>query len=299
MTTTKINNPKGVFLNVISMVLFVLLDSLIKTLVKDFPVAEVIFYRSIVGIPFLIAVAYFTTGFKTFKLVNYKYQFYRSFLGVVGMVFFFNSYKYLPMGNAAGILFSGPIMLTILSMLFLGDKVGKHRMSAIVIGFIGVLFIVRPTSDIFTVYSLLPLSGAFIWSLVILTMRGLSKTDHANSVTLMFSISGTLASGAVIMFTGFTPIKDPYTLVLILGTGVLGVFAQLFMMLAVETCESSIFASSKYISLILSVFAGFVFFGEIPTSYVIVGILFILVSGLYIVYREYVLKKARRNALRY
>ena len=291
----EINNVKGILFNLISMLLFVSMDILVKKLVVDLPVYEVIFFRCIFGIPAFIFIVYFTTGLSSLRMVNKKLQLCRAFLGLAGMFFFFNSYKYLPMADAASILFSAPLILTVLSVFFLKEKVGLHRLSAILVGFIGVLFIVRPSGNSLSSHMLLPIMGAVSWSVVIIVMRVLSRTDHANSVTLIFSLIGSGVGFGLIMYNGgFRPNTAPVQYVMLVGVGVVGIFAQWFMTKAVEWSEASVFASTKYVNLVFSILAGFIIFGEVPVFYSIVGIVLIVASGLYNVHREYVLHKIQK-----
>ena len=296
MAQKEIDNVKGVLFNLLSMFLFVSLDSMVKQLVISLPVYEVIFFRCLTGIPIFIIIVHFTSGISTLKIINKKFQFLRAGLGVFGMFFFFNSYKYLTMADAASILFSAPLMLTVLSVIFLKEKVGLHRGGAIIVGFIGVLFIAQPGGNGASVYMLLPLVGAFSWSLVIMTMRVLSRTDHANAVTLVFSLMGVLAGGVAVTYNGgFTGSLTIQQIAMLFIVGTVGIFAQLFMMKAVEYAEASMFASTKYISLVFTVASGYIFFGEIPVFYSIIGMMLIILSGLYNVYREYRLNKIRKT----
>ena len=291
----EIDNVIGILFNLISMLLFVSLDILVKKLVVDLPVYEVIFFRCIFGIPIFIFIVYFTTGLSSLRMVNKKLQLCRAFLGIAGMFFFFNSYKYLAMADAASILFSAPLILTVLSVVFLKEKVGLHRVSAIIVGFIGVLFIVRPVGNSLSFHMLLPVMGAVIWSVVIIVMRVLSRTDHANAVTLVFSLLGSCVGFGLVMYNGgFSPNITPLQFVMLIGTGIVGIFAQWFMTKAVEWSEASVFASTKYVNLVFSILAGLIVFGEVPVFYSIIGIVLIVVSGLYNVYREYVLNKIQK-----
>ena len=295
MSNNAQDNIKGIFLSIFAMFLLVIVDTIGKILIKTIPVYEIMFFRSITGIPIFIAYVYFTSGVKAFKVVNWRFQILRALLGVAAMYSYFNSYKYLPMSEAAGIIFSAPIILTILSVLLLKETVGIHRIVAIIVGFVGVLFIARPQASTLNVYVLFPLAGAFIWSFVVLVVSVLSKTDHANATTMVFSIVASVMSGIAMLVDGVVPVYSSSEIFLLLSIGIFGIFGQVFMIMAVPMCEASAFASTKYISLVFSILAGFTVFGEIPSLVTITGIVLIVLSGLYIVYREKRLKKIHKT----
>ncbi len=301
MTTLQTNNLKGVMFNLSSMLLFTIMDILVKKLVVELPVYEVIFFRCLTGIPFFIVFAYYTAGLSSLKIVNIKFQFARAIFGVIGMFFFFNAYKYLPLADAGAILFSAPLILTVLSVLFLKEKIGIHRTTAIIIGFIGVLFIARPGGQGMSAYMLLPLVGAFCWSFVVIIMRVLSRTDHPNGVTLVFSLIGTLTAGVLVIYNGgFSDNITGIQMLMLVVCGIVGIFAQCLMMIAVKWAEASVFGSTKYLSLVFAILAGYFVFDETPAFYTFVGIFLIILSGLYNVWREYVLAKEQRiKTLRY
>ena len=293
MSAYEKNNVLGFFVNICSMLMFVITDILIKYLTQFMPTFEIIFYRFLCGIPFFLVYIYFIKGFKTLEMVNVKLQFTRMILGILSTFSFVNAYKYMPLAEAASILYTSPIILTILSIIFFNEKIRIHRTIALLMGVVGSLLIIRPGVN-FQIYSLYAVFGAINWAFVIITMGALSKTDHPNSITFYFSLAGVLIGGSVSLFNGMTPIFDMQTFFLLILMGVAGILAQLFMVIAVEMCDTSLFASSKYINLVLTSFGAYVIFNEVLSNQSLLGMLLIITGGLYMVWREHVINKPKR-----
>ena len=293
MSVHEKNNVLGFFVNICSMLMFVITDILIKYLTQFMPTFEIIFYRCLCGIPFFLFYIYSIKGFKTLEIVNVKLQFARTILGILGMFGFVSAYKYMPLAEAASILYTSPIILTVLSVIFFNEKIRIHRTIALLMGIIGSLLIIRPGIN-FQIYSLYAVFGALNWSFVIITMRTLTKTDHPNSITFYFSLAGVFVGGSVSLFNGMTPIFDMQTVFLLILMGIAGILAQLFMVIAVEMCDTSLFASSKYINLVLTSIGAYIIFNEVLSNQSLLGMLLIITGGLYMVWREHVLNKPKR-----
>jgi len=287
------NNVLGFFVNICSMLMFVVTDILIKHLTQFMPTFEIIFYRCLSGLPFFLIYIYIIKGFNTLKMFNVKLQITRMILGVLGMVSFVSAYKNMPLAEAASILYTSPIILTIIIFIFFKEKIRIHRTIALIMGIIGSLLIIRPGIN-FQIYSLYALFGAINWAFVIITMRTLSKTDHANSITLYFSLAGVFIGGSISLFNGMTPIVDMPTVFFLILMGVAGILAQLFMIISVEMCETSLFASSKYINLVLTSIGAYIVFNEVLSNQSLLGMVLIITGGLYMVWREHVLNKTKR-----
>ncbi|MGB1361277.1 MAG: DMT family transporter [Alphaproteobacteria bacterium] len=294
------NNVLGFFTNLLSMLLFVSVDIMVKYLTEYMPVIEVMFYRSITGIPLLVGYVWIKYGnINQLKMVNVRLQIVRMILGVSGMFAFFTAYQKMPLGEAASILYLSPIILTVLSVIFYNEQIKFHRTAALIIGFLGGLLILRPGID-FNFYALYALAGAIIWALVIIVMRTLSKTDSSYAITLYFSVMGTAVSGIYLLFNEFTPIVNSDVLIAVILVGVMGVLAQLFMVIAVELCDTTLFASSKYMNLIFTAGASYIVFGEILSNQSWIGMIMIIMAGLYVVWREHKLNKIEKiKAVRY
>lgn len=279
------NNFLGFFVNLFSISVFATLDMAVKELTKTMPVIEILFYRSILALPLLLIIIYFKYGLDCIKPKNIKFHILRCVVGTVGMVFIILSYKYLPLGETAGILYTSPIILTVMSVIFFKEKIRYHRTIALIIGFVGALLILKPGAD-FNFYLLLPLVAAILWSLLIIIMRKLSETDNIYSITFIFFCFGSITGFVYLMIYGFSPINDTKTILLLLTCGVCAVVSQLTILQAIKLCDTTLFASSKYLHLFMAVMGGYFVFNEVLPNQSIFGMCLIALSGIYLALRE-------------
>lgn len=287
------NNLLGFGFQLGSIALFIGMDVFIKILVVDYPLVEVIFYRSAMGLPLLFIYLKFMGHMSDLRITRPWLHVWRAILGLVVMYCIFSAYKYLPLAEASAIVYTAPIMITILSVVFLGEKIYAHRTFALIIGFIGALVIVRPSVDFNWDY-LYPLGAALGFSIVTIVAHNLTKTDHPISISVSFSVSIALVTGAITLWLGFTPIMDIYILLYAFLVGNLGTVAQICNMYAIRACNASFYAVTKYIGLFGTALAGLLVFGEPLSTHLILGMGIIAFAGIYISWREHVRNKKDR-----
>jgi drug/metabolite transporter (DMT)-like permease len=279
------NNFFGFVLGFSGYTIFVLLDSIIKlNLVNKYPVLEINFLICLFAfIPIIAALA--LTGSWN-RLINNKIhiQLLRGVLGLICGALIVNSFKRHALIEIYPILFSTPLILTILSHFILREKVGIRRWSAVLIGFAGVLIVSRPGTIHFT----LPLFGLFfaaiILALNVLIIRRLADTQSSIAFAFYGTISGLVISG-MFSFQNFVsvPLED---VIIFIVCGIIGGVGGLCISGASKILESSVFAPIQYVQLVAGFFMGYLFFGDLPDVFEIIGSLVIVFSGLFIIYRE-------------
>jgi len=288
----------GVFLGFFGFTIFVFLDSLIKKyLVNDYPVIQINFYILLFNlIPISLSVL-FITGVKILKNNKIHIQLLRGVTGFICAAIIINSFKNHAFSEIYPILFSAPLILTLLSMIILKEKVGPRRLLAVLLGFLGVLIVSRPGTIHFTFSLFLLFIGACLLAVNVILIRKFSKNNSSVAFAFYGSISGLILS-AVINANSYVPLKgnDIYIFILcglIAGTG------ALFISYASKILESSVFAPLQYSQLIAGFIFGYLFFSDIPDIFEIVGSLIISISGLFIIYREYKvgLRPVKRNEI--
>jgi drug/metabolite transporter (DMT)-like permease len=279
------SNTFGLILGFSGYTIFVLLDSIIKlNLVNKYPVLEINFLICLFAfIPVLAALA-IVGNWNT--LINNKIhiQLFRGVLGLICGALIVNSFKRHALIEIYPILFSTPLILTILSHFVLKEKVGIRRWSAVLIGFAGVLIVSRPGTIHFT----LPLFGLFfaaiILALNVLIIRRLADTQSSIAFAFYGTVGGLVISG-MFSFQNFVsvPLED---VIIFIVCGIIGGIGGLCITGASKMLESSVFAPIQYVQLVAGLIMGYLFFRDLPDIFEIIGSLVIVFSGLFIIYRE-------------
>jgi len=263
-------------------------DVLVKGLSSTYPIWEVIFFRALSGVIISIVLIFFF-GWQKLKTKKPVGHLVRAFSSVACVVFYFFGLKYLLLSENVAIVHSAPILATILAVPILGEKIGFHRVAAILLGFIGVLIIVKPGSDLFKIESLFPLLAAFFMAISYLSTRFLMSTE--SSVAIIFYYSFALLITSLIFFPIDFIIPSIFNLIPLMALGIMGSLGHYFMSQAAKSAEVVIITPFEYTSFIFLGIMGYFFYNEVPTSSVFIGAFLIVLSGTYIVYREHQKKK--------
>jgi len=293
----------------VAMVMFSLNDVAMKVLSSGYALHELVLIRSIVGLTVVVCIMVPLNGtlslLKTSKLGMHVLR--ASFV-VFTNICFFLGLAALPLADAVAIFFVSPFLITMASVLFLGEVVGRHRWSAIAFGMIGVLIVLRPGTDAFQVASLLPLAAAFGYAGLQIMTRFLRDTENAVSMTFYIQIvfivvcvlfglifgDGKLAeqSNASLAFL-FREWRVPDTadLPFIFILGIFSSISGYCISQAYRLGEAAIVAPVEYLVMPLSIVWGVLVFGTWPDAVAWCGIGLILSSGLYTVWREHQLQK--------
>ena len=286
MDNIKINNNSlGIILGFAGYLTFVLLDTLIKKyLVSFYPVFEINFFISLFTLIPIILTLFFLKRWHV--LINNKIhiQLLRGCLGVFCGALIINSFKNHSLGEIYPILFSTPLILTIFSYFFLKERVGIRRLMAVLIGFVGVLIVSRPGTIHFT-WSLFGLFfSAIILATNIIIIRRLAKSQSAVAFSFYGSVAGIILSYFLMRNNFIYPNSNDLFIFIICGI-ICGI-AALCISGASKILESSIFAPIQYVQLVAGFIFGYLFFGDMPDIYEILGSFIIITSGLFIIYRE-------------
>ena len=180
-------NQLGVLYGVASVACFAMMDACVKWL-DQFPVGEVLFARFFFGlIPILMLVP--KNELKTFyKTTRPKLHAFRAVTGTLAIIALFIALREIPLADVVSLTFGGPIFVTLGSIFFLSEKVGIRRWSAVLIGFIGMLMIVKPAYDELNIYYLFPIIFCIFFACVALSIRSLSSTEPNYRIALYFSL---------------------------------------------------------------------------------------------------------------
>ena len=272
----------------------VLIDSygiIIKSLGDLYSTTQLLVFRNVFAIiPLIILILFSQDNSKIFKDLNKKFITVCLIRGLcfTGVnVFFFISVINMQYAIAMTLTFASPFFIALLSIFILKDKVGIYRWSAIVIGFFGVVMIMKPTSDVFVIYSIFPILVAFCWSLSMIVLKFIPEnisTAKIQFYSLFFSIVG-----AIILYfisSDHQPIENIFHLFLMVMTGILGGTGGILFIYAYRLMLPSKLAPFEYLGIPSSFILGWVFFKEAPIDQLFPGVLAIVLAGMIIIWRD-------------
>jgi drug/metabolite transporter (DMT)-like permease len=269
---------------VIGMALLTLNNALLKTLTGDYPPGQLIALRAaFVFIPIAL-IAWRSGGIGTLRIYNLGGQSIRAGFLVATQFLMVTSLALLPLADVTALSFSGPLVITALAGPMLGEQVGWRRWSAVIVGFLGVLIMVRPDPDIFRAAALLPILAASSGALRDLITRRIS-TGESSIAILCFSTSAVLLAGVASLLFDSAPLDYADLPVLALA-GILQGAAHFVLIEAFRHGEAAVIAPFKYTALPWAALLGFMIFGQVPDLWIIAGALPVIGSGLYILHRE-------------
>lgn len=261
----------------------------VKYLGHDVPIGETIFVRGLISMPLLAFLAWRAGGLRLLKARNLRGHALRSLAGTASMFCLYLALISIPLAELTAITYTAPMFLTVLAMLFLGERIHRYRWTALVLGFIGILIIIGPQlsfSDDPTGVAL-ALAAAVFSALAMTFLRSMSGGggEHAIAITFYFSATAT-AAAALTAFAGW-PLPTQRQWLVIVMAGLFGVLGQLLMTFSYRHAEASTIAPLDYTSLLPAVGYGYLLFGEAPRASTWIGAPLVIASGLIILWREY------------
>ena len=284
---------RGIYCMILAVFLFSCMDALIKWTASSYPIGQIVFFRNVFA---FIPVAFFVRqagGIAVLRSRRLGGHVMRGIVGVAAMVCIFTAFALLPLAEAVALSLSGPIFLTALSVPLLGEKVGLRRWSAVIVGFLGILVMTRPGVGVFQPAALFAIGGALFYALAMISVRRLSMTEPAAAIVFYFTLFAAIAGALSLPFQWVTP--DLIGLVLLIGIGLIGGFAQLAMTQAFRLSPVALIAPFDYGALVFAVGFGYFIWSDVPDGYIFVGSLIVIASGLYILHRETKLARLRRK----
>lgn len=211
-------------------------------------------------------------------------QVLRSLLLMSATGFFFTGISMIPLTDAAALMSTNPVLITLGAALFLGEPLGPRRVTGIVVALMGALILLRPGSDVFSVTALLPLAAAACYSGYALLTRKVGADEDVWTSLFYTGLVGTALLSLAVPFHWQTP--DAGNLGLMAVIAIVGTIGQLALIRAFSQGEAAMLAPYSYVGLAFAAFWGFVFFSEVPDIWTIVGSLIIAGAGLYVWHRE-------------
>jgi drug/metabolite transporter (DMT)-like permease len=260
------------------------MDASAKLLTSEMPLMMIVWGRFFFNFIF-VALFFFRSDPRDFLRTQRLFlQILRSLLGLGASFAFWWALAFLSLPDCVAIAFISPLLVTALSAPLLGEQIGIHRWGAVLIGFAGVVIIIRPGLGVGHWAVILPLIAALFWASYQITTRLLSRTDRVLT-TLFYTAAGALFFTTLAVWSVWvTPtIKQWFILAC---AGFLGTLGHYFLIRAFELAPASMLAPFNYTSILWSILLGYVLFGDFPDGWSIAGVVVVISSGLYIMHRE-------------
>lgn len=281
----------AIVLSLIALTLFDAMGLIIKHLSSDYSAAELSAWRNLFGlVPSFLALwtsAAWRSSGRVWKIRQWKLALMRGVIVTGAQLCFYLSLGLMAFATASTITYANALFMTALSVPVLAEKVGWVRWSAVMIGFAGVILVMQPGSDAFSITALLPLAAAALYALVAITAR-LFDDDVPNPLVSVYStIASTVgAFFLALWWGGFTPIASFADMGWIIAMGAFGGTAVLFLVASYRMTEPSNLAPFSYFGIPLAFVLGWLFFDEAPWDTLFPGAILIALGGLLIVWRE-------------
>lgn len=271
------------------------MDTAIKQLVEHYPSMQVVFLRCALSAP-LFVVWILISDRSLFRPMRFRDHFLRAAVGLLMLFAVGECFRELPLADAYAIFFAAPLLLTLLSGLVMKEPAGPVRLTAAVIGFVGVIIVLEPgTTQLLSYGSAMGLVAVAAYAVVALLLRSLGRQEH--SITITFWFSALVGTGAALFaFNDWVPLSVehwPWLLTLALS----GTFGQLMITAAFRRASAAVIAPYDYTHMIWAVLFGWMFWGDLPGMKIWIGSAIIVGSGLYILVREQQIKRRTRSTV--
>ena len=259
-------------------------DAIAKTLTADYSPLQILFLRNIIALPFSVLIAWKAGGRAALRSHRPAMHLFRGLIWIGAAGSFFTGLKYLGLAEATVLAFAAPVFITALAALVLKDPVGWRRWSAVLVGFVGVLVVVRPGFAAFQMVSLFPVATAVLYAVLMLSARFVDPRESVWTLMLYLVGAGTVVSALALPFV-WVPVR-PEDIGLFLGIAFFGTIGVTMLTQAFRLAPAATVAPLDYTALIWATLIGWLVWGEIPDLATYAGAAIIIASGVFIIWRE-------------
>ncbi|MBO6727243.1 MAG: DMT family transporter [Rhizobiaceae bacterium] len=266
-------------------------DALAKFLVTGYSPLQILFLRNIIALPFAVLLAVKLGGVGALHSHRPAAHLLRGILWIAATILFFTSFIYLELAEATALIFVAPLFITAISAVVLREHVGLRRWLAVLIGFVGVLVVVRPGTATFQPASLLPVATAFIYAVLMLGARWVDPRESVWTMLLYLTGASALLSAFVVPFV-WNPVRLG-DLWLFAAIAIFGTAGMTLMTQAFRLASAVIVAPLDYTAMVWATAFGWLIWQEVPDGPTFVGAAVIIASGLYVIWREHKLRNPR------
>ena len=288
----------GIAFKLASVILLAGMAACVKYLGSDVPAGQAVFFRGVISMLVIAVIASQGQGLEALKTRNWRSHAARSVAGAISMFLWFTALTMIPLAEMTAISFTIPLFLTVLAMLFLGERIFWYRWTALGIGFVGVLLIVAPRLAAGSGSALgvgIGLAAAILAAFALMFLRHMSGREDVLTITFYFFLTSTVLALLSAVFVGW-PFPTASQWIVLGMVGVFGVLGQLAMTQSFRYAEASMLAPLDYVAMLVAVVIGFYVFNETPHIVTWIGAPLVIIAGGIILWREYAKLKAVRSA---
>ncbi len=278
------NVPRGIVMMVIATVLFAGASGASKWLVAIYPVGEVLFLRSLSSFIACAVVMLPVTGLSVFATHRARDHLARGLSQSISQAALLLAFSLMPLAGAVAINFSAPLFAAVVSIVWLKERAGYVRGSALVIGFLGVLIVTNPGANSLTLGALFALINAIMYGTVTVAVRGMTRTESANTLVIWQLAVLTFFHSFLLVFGWRWP--SALDAAMLFGTGLVNAIGQWFWTRALHLAPAAAVTPFYYLMLVWALVIGFAVWGEVPSVSLLVGSAIVVATGLFLFLRE-------------
>ena len=275
---------KAIIFNLLAWVMLPIMDGFAKYLSADLPVLQITWARYFFTVVFTFPVMFFFFRKNLVWTDKPKLQFIRGLILLTANICFFYAISVISLAKALTLAFVAPLIVTAFSPIFLGEKVGFRRWSAVIIGFIGSLVVIRPGFVEINLASFAALGTGIMYGFYLIITRKLSTSDNPLLTLLLTGVVGAVIISCVMPFVWVQPTINQWSMMAAIG--VFASIGHLFLILSLKYADASKLAPFSYFEIITNILIGYYFFGDFPDNWTFLGLAIIVMSGIYIYQRE-------------
>jgi len=279
---------KAIIFSLLGWMMLPVMDGFAKYLSTDLPVLQITWARYFFTVAFTLPVMFFFYNKQLVWSDKPKLQILRGLILLCANICFFYAISIIPLAKALTLAFVAPLIVTAFSPMLLGEKVGVRRWTAVIIGFVGSLVVIRPGFLELNLASLAALGTGVMYGFYLIITRKLSASDNPLLTLLLTGLVGLVAVSGIMPFIWVNPDLSQWSMMA--GIGVFACIGHLFLILSLKYADASKLAPLGYTEIIPNVIIGYYFFGNFPDNWTFLGLAIIVISGIYISRREATIK---------
>ena len=275
---------KAIFYNLLAWAILPFMDTIAKYLSSEISFFQITWARYFFTVFFTLPFMFFFFRKNLTWTTQPKLQIFRGLTLFFANVLFFYSISVISMAKALTLAFVAPLITTALSPIFLGEKVGFRRWSAVIVGFVGSLIVIRPGFIEFNLASIAALGTGFFYGIYLIITRKLHSSDSPLLTLLLTGVVGAVVASFLVPVVWINPTFNQWSLLALMG--IFACLGHLFLILSLKYADASKLAPLGYFEIITNIILGYYFFGDFPHYWTWLGLIIIVCSGIYISLRE-------------
>ena len=282
---------KAITFNLLAWVMLPIMDGFAKYLSSDLPVLQITWARYFFTVAFTLPIMFFFFRKNLVWTDKPKLQLIRGLILLTANICFFYSISIISLAKALTLAFIAPLIVTAFSPIFLGEKVGFRRWSAVIIGFIGSMVVIRPGFVEINLASLAALGTGVMYGFYLIITRKLSSSDNPLLTLLLTGVVGAIIISFVMPFVWIKPTLNQWSMMAAIG--IFACIGHLFIILSLKYADASKLAPFSYFEIVTNIIIGYYFFSDFPDKWTFLGLFIIIFSGIYISRRDNIVKRLK------